>query len=124
MNQRSEWAFSYETPIVFAAAQTKEKHHTERAAFWKDEFRKADSEWRQSEEAFKSTQENFGSSYSNRPLQDRVQQCRNNANTHSALAKQYHEWCLVLAKASQAHLDLHMDDVLFFGLVTAEPEGQ
>lgn len=117
MINRSMWVFVYETAVVFAAAQTKQKHHEARAKFWKDEFRKADNEWRQSEEAFKSTQ-GFDSTYSNQPLQTRVQECRNNARSHDQKAKEYEKWTRVLAQATMTHLDLNIDDITYFGIVT------
>lgn len=119
--KRNTWEFKYETPIVFAAAQNKENQHAERYKFYLAEFRAADNDWRQSEEAFKSTQ-GFDSTYSNQPLQNRVNELRGKVRHHDSLQKEFATWQRILAKSTETHLSLNHDDILYFGLISGTTE--
>jgi hypothetical protein len=114
--KRDTWEFPFAAGEVFAGAQVKERHHAERYEKYLADFKAADNDWRQGEESFKSTV-GFDASYSNQPLQNRVQELRLKVHYHDTQRKDYAMWQRVIAKSAEGTLSLNRDDVIYFGLV-------
>ena len=120
---RADWEFIYPAEEVAAAAESKMKHHSDRAAWWDGEAKKAEEalkskgfEYRERERSMGADLEIVGDP----ELARRVATCKQKIREHSESEELYSTWLRALKavtkRGKSQELTLTIADILFFGL--------
>lgn len=123
--KRDEWVFGFTVAEVFDAAEEKVSHHTERIEWWQAEKERVEAEIKESGLEVRHHQQTGGSRAEvviDPTLASRLGECERKLESHRQRVEQYRRWVGALrTKGDDDFLELHYDDVQFFGL--AEEEG-
>lgn len=117
---RSSWLFQYQVARLLEAAQEKEKYHTDRLAFWKDEFDKAVAAAKEKGVEVREYAVTGGMRAEmviDGTLQNRIDECRSKRERHRLAVTGFSQWVSVLDSQDENKVyDLTMDDALYFGV--------
>lgn len=124
---RQEWEFHYASDKLLEAATTKNKHHKDRSAWWKEKKAEVTAKIKAEGLEFDDSlaADNFGkfanSSYNRQTtvqvrndLLNDLNECNQKVKEHHDKAIGYESWMQVLASQGSKAFALHQDDWLFF----------
>jgi chromosome segregation ATPase len=119
---RDEWEFQFSAAKLLEGAKAKKKHHEDRLEFWKSAKEKVMAEVKDS--GIEVSESMAGSNYTKgayapqvmvrADLQQKLTECHRKIDEHYGKAQTYQGWIEVLEANSNAALQLHSDDYLFF----------
>jgi hypothetical protein len=122
--RRGDWLFVYPVGEVLAGAQGKLAYHEKRVTFWQAEREQAVEAVKGAGFQVREYEVTGGKDTQvvvDPTLQARLGQCSGKLREHQAKVKEYRQWVATLeTQRPEEHIDLTMDDALFFGLAKQE----
>lgn len=122
--RRTDWLFSYPIEQVLDGAKSKLVYHEARGEFWRAEREKAVAAVKSAGFEVREYEVTGGKDVQvvvDQTLSARLQQCSAKIREHVGKIKEYRQWVAVLAtQRADEHIDLHMDDALYFGVAQEE----
>ena len=122
--RRGDWLFSYPVEEVLAGAKAKLAYHEKRGEFWRAEREKAVEAVKGAGFQVREYEVTGGKDTQvvvDQTLTARLQQCSAKTREHIGKIKEYRQWIAVLStQRMDEHIDLHMDDALYFGVAQEE----
>jgi hypothetical protein len=122
-SMRADWEFIYTAEEVAAAAECKMKHHSDRAAWWEGESKKAEEDLKSKGFEYRERERSMGADLEivgDPELAKRVSTCKQKMREHRESEEQYSTWVRALKavtkRGKSQELTLTIADILFFGL--------
>jgi hypothetical protein len=118
--RRGDWLFVYEIRAVLDGAKAKLAYHERRGEFWRAEREKAVAAVKGAGFEVREYEVTGGKDVQvvvDQTLSARLGQCSAKIREHIGKIKEYRQWVAVLETQDlHEHIDLHMDDALYFGV--------